>query len=313
MGPDPYKKLTYFTYDEIGRMTSVTRNMKPDTTALTEGATEVYYTYDANGNVTTRKLRNGCFTYYAYDPLDRPTSMLNCLADGSPLAYFQYTYDPAGRITRCVRESGDVVYYGYDAADRLTSETWKDSGGGAIYAFAWDYDPVGNRTYQSQNSVQTYYNYNEGNELTQYHELPADAWTYFAYDSRGNCLRIQEPSGTTYFEYSDADLVTGIKYPGGTTNTFRYDGRLHRCALTDSDGTSMLWWDLNRMNLLFDAADNATMVPRRVYYHGRTPIDGIGSTQALSRNGSQHGACHRLRNRRNAASSRSMSSGGGAA
>jgi len=118
-----------------------------------------------------------------------------------------------------------VVYYGYDAADRLTGETWKESGGSTIYAFAWDYDPVGNRTYQSQNSVQTYYDYNEGNELTQYHELPADAWTYFAYDSRGNCLRIQEPSGTTYFEYSDADLVTSIQYPGGTTNTFRYDGQ----------------------------------------------------------------------------------------
>jgi len=57
----------------------------------------------------------------------------------------------------------------------LAREAWKGSGGGAIYAFAWDYDPVGNRTYQNQNSVQTYYDYDEGNELTRYHELPADA------------------------------------------------------------------------------------------------------------------------------------------
>ena len=28
--------------------------------------------------------------------------------------------------------------------------------------------------------------------------------------------------------------------------------------MTDSDGTSMLWWDLNGMNLLYDGADNAT-------------------------------------------------------
>jgi len=52
--------------------------------------------------------------------------------------------------------------------DRLTSETWKDSGGGTIYAFAWDYDPVGNRTYQNQDGLQAYYDYNAwGEELRE--------------------------------------------------------------------------------------------------------------------------------------------------
>ena len=78
--------------------------------------------------------------------LNRPTEILNCLADGSALAYFTYDYDDAGRMAKCVRESGDVVYYGYDAADRLTSETWKDSGGSSIYAFEWDYGRTASRS-----------------------------------------------------------------------------------------------------------------------------------------------------------------------
>ena len=92
-----------------------------------------------------------------------------------------------------------------------------------------------------------YYAYDWVNQLQEVHEVPADAWTYFAYDSRGNTLRIQEPAGTTYCTYSDAgrmpaafalkngrsgrsstamlgDVVTMIKYPDGTVRGCRSRG-----------------------------------------------------------------------------------------
>ncbi|MFO7900032.1 MAG: hypothetical protein R6V58_13345 [Planctomycetota bacterium] len=75
-------------------------------------------------------------------------------------------------------------------------------------------------------------------------------WTYFAYDSRGNTVRIEGPAGTTYFEYSDADLVTMIQYPDATANSFHYDAQLRRYAVRDSAGLSYFTWDENGMNLL---------------------------------------------------------------
>ncbi len=161
------------------------------------GAT--YYAYDPNGNVTYKRLANNTFTYFTYDAANRVTSILNCLPDGAPLAYFLYDYDAASRITSITREDGKVIYYTYDDADRLTSETWNAADHTNIYAFEWDYDGAGNRTYQKRGSVETYYTYDAANQLTLRHEIPGHAWTYFSYDSRGNCTHKEEPDGTTYF------------------------------------------------------------------------------------------------------------------
>ena len=88
---------------------------------------------------------------------------------------------------RITRENDDIIYYGYDNADRLTSEQWIATGGASIYAFEWQYDGVGNRTYESYNSEQTYYEYDAANELIQSQQLDT-GWSYYQYDARGNCL-----------------------------------------------------------------------------------------------------------------------------
>ena len=190
--------------------------------------------------------------------------------DESELAH---TYDAAGRITKVQREDGNVIYYGYDNADRLTSEDWYDSGMSQLYAFAWDYDSVGNRTYQSRDGAETYYDYNAANELT--HSVTGGNQSYYSYDSRGNCLTIQEPDGTTYFDYNHANLVKSIVFKDGTPNYFYYDARLRRYGIEDSDGLRYFAWDQNRMNLLGerDTGGNTTAE----YSHGHTPIGGIGS------------------------------------
>jgi len=154
----------------------------------------------------------------------------------------------------------------------LTSETWKDSGGGSIHAFEWSYDLVGNRTYQYYNNARTYYTYDAGNQLTKYHELPADEWTYFAYDTRGNTTRIQRPGApgaTTYFTYNDADRVTSISHPWYDPQYYYYDARLRRTAVeritAGVKSAAYFVWDKNGMNELTERS------------HGHTPVDGIGS------------------------------------
>lgn len=259
-----------------------------------------YYAYDANNNLTTKLLGNGCYTYFSYDPANRYESILNCFPNGAPLVYFEYQYDAAGRITSIGREAGVDIYYTYDNADRLTSETWSGAGG-PLYAFEWNYDAVGNRLFQNNSGIGTYYHYNAGNELES--NYSAGVWTYYDYDARGNCILIEnrgevnaawnnghlyatedipdgnevlwQTQGATYFEYNDADLVTSIVYPSGVANYFHYDGKLRRYAMEDSTGLSYFVWDDTGMNLLMVKDDQGRITAE--YEHGFTPIDGIGS------------------------------------
>ena len=44
------------------------------------------------------------------------------------------------------------------------------------------YDAVGNRTYEMRetgSTIETYYEYDEANELAQSHEIPAGTWNYW--------------------------------------------------------------------------------------------------------------------------------------
>jgi RHS repeat-associated protein len=246
-----------------------------------EGAGTTEYEYDVTDNLLSKKLPNGCVTYFNYDELNRVSLIHNCLADLSPLAYFEYTYDDAGRITTVEREGDLVVYYGYDDADRLTSENWKQTDGTSIYAFEWQYDAVGNRTYEKRASTESYYSYDDANQLLQVHELPSIG-TYFAYDSRGNCLHNQNSGGTVYFTYNDVNLVTEIKYEDETMNYFYYDALMRRYAMEDSSGLRYFTWDSNGMNLLAERDSSGTVTAE--YAHGYTPINGIGSLVAAKQN-----------------------------
>jgi len=56
----------------------------------------------------------------------------------------------------------------------------------------------GNRTHESYNNEQTYYEYDVANALIQSQQL-GTGWSYYTYDARGNCTRKPQPSGTQYF------------------------------------------------------------------------------------------------------------------
>jgi hypothetical protein len=61
----------------------------------------------ALARILKRTLGDGCYTTCAYDAAGRPTQLLNCFADGSPLVYFEYGYDAANR--RAPTSSADLT------------------------------------------------------------------------------------------------------------------------------------------------------------------------------------------------------------
>ncbi|MBN3496579.1 RHS repeat-associated core domain-containing protein [Arthrobacter pascens] len=125
--PAPLGAITN-TFDAAGRVATSTDGKGQTATYAYDGndrllqtrfgatcvaATCVTYTYDANGNLTTRVDGSGTTTH-TYDSQNRPTSKTIGGATTS------LTYDPASNVTSFTDPTG-TVNYRYDDADRLTA------------------------------------------------------------------------------------------------------------------------------------------------------------------------------------------------
>nr|WP_274521508.1 hypothetical protein [Ectothiorhodospira lacustris] len=126
------------TYQYDGHDRQVRLRYPHPTTANTSSTTDYeHYTFDAAGNLTSHRKRNGQTVTLAYDNLNRltarsyPTSADNVA----------FTYDLLGRRTQAkYANNSHTVSYVWDAAGRMTSTT------AGTKVLAYQYDPAGNRT-----------------------------------------------------------------------------------------------------------------------------------------------------------------------
>lgn len=115
------------------------------------------YGYDANGNRTSLRKRDGRVFGYSYDNLNRMTAKIvpdSCVSGyactnvaSSATRDVYYAYDARGLQTRAAFDStsgSDAVTSAYDGFGRLTSST--TSMGGVSRTFSYGYDANGNRT-----------------------------------------------------------------------------------------------------------------------------------------------------------------------
>jgi len=111
----------------------------PVTTAGSNSSSTTDYlqaTYNANGAVTTQRLRDGNTITYAYDNLGRVTSR----TENSTLAR-QYGYNLLGQMTSATWTGGSSnASFTYDALGRTTQHSTH------YEAYGYQYDPAGNRT-----------------------------------------------------------------------------------------------------------------------------------------------------------------------
>jgi YD repeat-containing protein len=140
---DPDSSYTY-TYDNDDRLTLVDN-------AGTPGSPHVVLTvgYDANGNRTSFATSiNGVWQFsnvYAYDPLDRMTTITQSTAGGGVDKQVTYQYDKAGNRTtigRTANAGGTLsiadTTLSYDNDDKLLSMT-HSRGGTTIAGYGWTY------------------------------------------------------------------------------------------------------------------------------------------------------------------------------
>ena len=154
--------------------------------------------YDAGGNVTSRRLRDGNSIGYTYDALGRLT--FKDLPGSDPDV--TYTYDLLGRMTGA-SQTGTSLGFGYDALGRRTSET------NAFGTYSSAYDLAGRRT-----------------RLTYTDGFYVD----YDYLVTGEMAHVRENGASSgvgvlaTYAYDDLGRRTSVTYGDGSTTSYSYDG-----------------------------------------------------------------------------------------
>ena len=174
-GPGQNSILQY-TYDSVGNRTSL----------ILPGAKTVQYAYDALNRISSITDYNNKVTTYTYDKVGNPVTVTypnNTQAS--------YTFDPLHRLTHLVNQNQSTLNklsefsYTYDSAGRRSHVMLTD---GAIdyrydsigeltseiktsttnpYQITYEYDPSANRTRMVKDGKEHLYTYNNANQLTQ--------------------------------------------------------------------------------------------------------------------------------------------------
>lgn len=198
------------TYDGHDRQT---RWIFPSKTAVGTVDASDYeeYAYDANGNRTSLRKRDGQTIGYSYDALNRVT-----VKDlpGTTAADVYYGYDLRGLqlYARFGSTGGQGITNVYDGLGRLTSSTTNQAGTSRTLAYEWDAN--GNRTRVTHpDGVYFTSTYDGLDRLSAILENGTTQVAAISYDSQGR------RSGSTR---------------GGVVSSYGYDGMSRLNSLTDN-------------------------------------------------------------------------------
>jgi RHS repeat-associated protein len=298
-----------FTFDNMGRLSGTTTNYS----FLTGRSFTTAYTYDAASNRTGFTDPENGSTTYAYDTLNRLSTLTppSAFTTGS----FGFSYDALSRRTQMTRPNNVRSNYAYDNLSRLLSVLHQLSGStidGASYTLdnagnrtaktdqrtavatsygydniyqllsatpssgtpeSYTYDPVGNRL--SSAGVASY-SYNSSNELT------SNSSATFGYDNNGNTTSKTDSTGTTTYAWDFENRLTSVTLPGsGGTVSFKYDpwGRRIQKSFTQSGTTTTTNFAYDADNLIEEVDPNGNVLARY------TETQSVDEPLAMLRNG----------------------------
>jgi len=257
------------TYDQLNR---------PDLIRTQTGGTIADLGYDALSRRTQRSLPNTTTTY-AYDAVNRLTSLEARNTSQTLLTSSAYTYDAVGNRQTLTTPDG-LHTYGYDLREQLTSV---DAPSGSPFADAtFTYDQVGNRTQVTQGSTTLY----TPSTLNQYASVGSIPFTYdpngnltsdgtrtYTYDSESRLLTATGPSLSASYTYDPFGRRLS-KTVNGVTTRYLYDGD-QLLVETDATGTQTASW------VYGPGIDEPLRMVRgaiTTYYHQ----DGLGSVVLLT-------------------------------
>jgi YD repeat-containing protein len=189
---------TSYVYDGFDRLSQTQFASSGKGAGTSNSSDYAQLTYDAGGNVISRRLRDGNSIAYTYDALDRLT--FKDLPGGDPDV--TYTYDLLGRMISA-SQTGTSLGFGYDALGRRITET------NPFGTYTSAYDIAGRRT-----------------RLTH----PDGFYVDQDYLVTGEMVHIRENGASSgvgvlaTYAYDDLGRRTSVTYGDGSTTSYSYDG-----------------------------------------------------------------------------------------
>ncbi len=273
-----------FAYDNMGRLIGTTTQYSflPGTPPPTFANA---YAYDTASNRTSFTLPDGSTNTYAFDSLNRITTLTDSIT-----GQFGFGYDALSRRTSLTRPNGVNTNYNYDSLSRLLS-VLHQSGTTVLDGASYTYDNGGNRTAKTNklNSVTEQYAYDAIYQLKQVTHGTTTTESY-SYDAVGNRLSsLNVPS----YSYNSSNEVTSSsnasytfdnngntlsKVVSGTTTQYAWDfeNRLSSVVLPGSGGTVTLKYDPFGRRIQKTSAIGTT----NYLYDGANAIEEVNSSVA---------------------------------
>ncbi len=234
------KYTTTYAYDELNRLSKVTRKYEDDTGNIKDVYTQ--YTYDAVGNKETVINERGFGTTYTYDELNRVKTIED--AENSTI---EYNYDLAGNKTSETNAKGTMTY-DYDKLNRLKTVTdaynkvisrnLYDANGNIIKTI----DALGYLSGSTDESrYGTEYSYNLANMLIVKSTPEAvEKNTYttkYDYNHYGELIKqINSLGEATAYEYDRAGRLAKVTDPLKVVTKYEYDKLGNKTYMTDGRG-----------------------------------------------------------------------------
>ncbi len=274
----PAGTLTY-TYDASGNVTAI-RSSNPNGTSVdydwdpadelasvtdNQAGGVTATTYTTTGRAALVAEANGLRATYAYDALDRVTSLAWQQGTASPVEKWSYTHNQRGQRVTATDVTGRQAAYGYDALSRLASETVTGDPRGAMGngAIVYSLDPAGNRVSRASTLA----------SLTS-QDFTCDAndqLTVDSYDPNGNTTHTE---GDTYAYDFENHLIS----KNGGAVKIVYDGDGNRVAKTAGGLTTQyLVDDLNPTGYLQVLEELSAGAVQTRYTYGNALVSQIQS------------------------------------
>lgn len=153
------------------------------------------------------------------------SSQVSVTQNGNTLTT-DYTHDSNGSPVVVSSPSANMVYQ-YNDGNNPTSPTYIHDNNTGIttniqYATDNKANPIQISTTGGGNTITEQFQYNQYSQVTQYTD-PQNNVTAKQYDSNGNILQVNEPTGSTFFSYFPNHLLEGITDPVGLQTRFHYN------------------------------------------------------------------------------------------
>ncbi len=215
--------------DSADRASSATLDARDRVTSVTPNAqTAITTTYDTRGR-PTRLAQGVRELLYAYNPLDRLTSMTDALGHET-----QFGYDTGGRVTSTRLPGNETYAFAHDGMDRLTQVT---APSGAVSTLG--YTPAGRpRKFVPPGSGSGYVTARDADGRKKTFTLPGGRVVTYGRggDGRVTSMTYPEASVGVGYDHLDGRVGSVSRTPSGGSDasglTFGYDGELM---------TSMAW------------------------------------------------------------------------